>query len=135
MSSNPVSMAFPEPPPGTEQLRLGAPEVGVELASLEHLPTPAELGWGDVFRDLEGERQSPVDRLDDPGGHIRGGVPVPGADAAATLQVPAAGALMAHQFIDDPDRDAFVLQPGRKAVPIVGPAKLQMREVSSGPMG
>ena len=55
--------------------------------SLEHLVTPVELSWGDRCRDLEGERQSGVERLDDSGSHLRGGVSVAGADAAATLEL------------------------------------------------
>jgi hypothetical protein len=37
-------------------------------------------------------------------------VVVAGADAAATVQLPTAAALVAHQLIDDPRRDGFVLQ-------------------------
>jgi hypothetical protein len=47
---------------------------------------------------------------------VRGGVPVAGADPAATLQLPVATALVTHELIDDPRRNAFVLKPGRKAV-------------------
>ena len=88
------------------------------------------------MRDLEDKRQPEVDRLDDPGRHLLGGVPVAGADAAATVQLPAAAALVAHQLINHPGRDPFILQPGREAVPeIVGSAKLQMREVALGAVG
>jgi hypothetical protein len=97
---------------------------------------PVKLEWGDRFRDLEGEGQSPVECLDNSGGHLRGGVPVAGADAAATLQFPVAAALVPHQLIDDPSGDSLVLQPGREAVPkIVGSAKSQMLQVGSGAMG
>jgi hypothetical protein len=81
----------------------------VQLASLEDPIALVQFCWGDRFRDLERDGQSDVDRLDDPGGHLRGGVPVAGADAAATLQLPAAAALVPHQLIDHPGRDAFVL--------------------------
>jgi tetratricopeptide (TPR) repeat protein len=99
---------------------------GVELASLEHPVSQVRLGSGGRFSDLEGERQSCVERLDHPGCHLRSGVPIAGADAAAPLQLPAATALVAHQLIDHPRRDPLVLQPGREAVPeIVGSAELQ----------
>jgi hypothetical protein len=65
----------------------------VQLASLEHPVASVRLGWGDLFCHLEGERQSPVEGLDDPGGHLWGGMPVAGADAAATLQFPMATAV------------------------------------------
>jgi hypothetical protein len=81
---------------------------------------------------MEGQLQACVERLDHPGGHLRGGVPIAGADAAATLQLPTATALVAHELIDDPRRDAGVLQPGREAVPkIVGSAQLQMLKVGA----
>jgi hypothetical protein len=108
----------------------------VQLASPEDPIALVQFCGGDRFRDLERDGQSDVDRLDDPGGHLWGGVPVAGADAAATLQLPAAAALVPHQLIDHPGQDAFVLQPGRKAVPkIVGSAKLQMRKVASSAAG
>ena len=89
----------------------------VQLASLEDPIALVQFRWGDRFRDMERERQPGVERLDDPGGHLRGGVSVAGTDAAATLQLPTAAALVTHQLIDHPGRDAFVLQPGREAVP------------------
>ena len=95
------------------QLRLVVSRL-VQLASLEHPISPVEFGWGDRLGDLEGEGQPLVERLDDSGGHLRGGVPVAGADAAATLQLPVAAALVTHQLIDHPGGDALVLQPGRK---------------------
>jgi hypothetical protein len=108
----------------------------VRLASLEHPISPIKFGWDDRLGDLEGERQSLVERLDNSGGHLRGGMPVAGADAAATLPLPVAAALVTHQLIDDPGGDALVLQPGREAVPkIVGSAKSQMRQVGSGAVG
>jgi hypothetical protein len=103
-----------------QQLRLVLP-CGVELASLEHPVSQVRLGSSGRFSDVEGKRQSCVECLDHPGGHPRGGVPIPGADATAPVQLPAATALVAHQLIDHPRRDALVLQPGREAVPkIVG---------------
>jgi hypothetical protein len=45
----------------------GAAEAGVQLAALEDPIALVRLGWGDRFRHLEDERQSAVDRLDDPG--------------------------------------------------------------------
>jgi hypothetical protein len=118
------------------QLCAGAAEAGVQLASLEDPITLVQSGWDDRLRHLDGDRQPDVDRLHDPSGHRRGGVLIAGADAAATLQFPSAAALVAHQFIDHPGRDAFVLQPGRKAVPkIVGSVKLQVRKIALGAMG
>ena len=61
------------------------------------------------MRDLEDERQPEVDRLDDPGSHLWGGAPIAGADAAATVQLPPAAALVTHELIDHPGRDAFIL--------------------------
>jgi hypothetical protein len=68
-----------------QRLGRGAAAAGVQLASLEDLIALVQIRWGDRFRDLEGERQACVERLDDSGGHLWGGVPVAGADAAATL--------------------------------------------------
>jgi len=114
----------------------GVAAAGVQLASLEDPIALVQFRWGDRFRDTESERQPCVERLDDSGGHLWGGVPVAGADAAATLELPAAAALVTHQFVDHPGRDAIVLEPGRKAVPkIVRPAKLQMRKVALGSVG
>jgi hypothetical protein len=49
---------------------------------------------------------------------------------------PEATALVTHELIDHPGRDAIVLEPGRKAVPkIVRPAKLQMRKLALGTVG
>ena len=69
------------------QLRLVVSRL-VQLASLEHPISPVKFGWGDRLGDLEGEGQSLVECLDNSGGHLRGGVPVAGADAAATLPLP-----------------------------------------------
>jgi hypothetical protein len=60
----------------------------MQLASLEDPIALVQLGWGDRFRHLEDERQSAVERLDHPGGHLRSGVPIPGADAAAPSSSP-----------------------------------------------
>jgi hypothetical protein len=99
----------------------------VQLASLEDPIALVQFRWGDRFRDLEGERQPCVERLDDSGGHLWGGVSVAGADAATTLELPAAAALVTHELIDHPSRDAGIFQPGRKAVPkIVRSTKLQV---------
>jgi hypothetical protein len=93
----------------------------------EHPVTPAELSWGDRFRELEGERQSPVERMDDSVGHLRGGVPVAGADPAANPPAPHGDCAGDPWLVDDPRRNAFVLKPGRKAmVKIVASTKLQM---------
>ena len=114
----------------------GAAAAGVQLAPLEDPIALVQFRWGDRFRDTESERQPCVERLEDSDGHLWGGVPVAGADAAATLELPAAAALVTHKLIDHPGRDAGVLEPGRKAVPkIVRPAKLQMRKVALGSVG
>jgi hypothetical protein len=72
----------------------GAAAAGMQLASLEDPIALVQFRWGDRFRDLKGERQPCVDRLDDPSGHLWGGVPVAGANAATTLEFPAAAALV-----------------------------------------
>jgi hypothetical protein len=122
VSSRPVSLVGVRPAVESNgQLRLVVSRL-VRLASLEHPISPIKFGWDDRLGDLEGERQSLVERLDNSGGHLRGGMPVAGADAAATLPFPVAAALVTHRLIDDPGGDALVLQPGREAVPkIVGP--------------
>src|ERR671913_160181 len=108
----------------------------MQLASLEHPVARVQLGCGGRFSNPEDECQSCIERLDNPGGHLRGGVPVAGADAAATLQLPTATALVAHQLIDHPRWDPLVLQPGREAVPkIMRSAKLQVRQLGAGSLG
>jgi hypothetical protein len=57
-----------------------------------------------------------LNSVDGPGRHLRGGVPVVGAHGAAALLAAAAGRFMAHQLVDDPGRDAGVLQPGGEGV-------------------
>jgi hypothetical protein len=60
------------------------------------------------LRDSEHDRQPLLDDLNDPDGHLRGGVPVVGADRAAAEPAAAAG-LVAHQLVNHPGRDAHVL--------------------------
>jgi len=120
----------------TERLGPHAAEVGEQLPLLEHPPSHVQVGWSELLGDAEGEGKSRVQRLDHPGGHLRGGVPVVGADATATLQLSTAAALVAHQLIDHPGRDALLLQPGGEAVPqIMWPAKLQIRKVGTSTTG
>ena len=59
----------------------GAAAAGVQLALLEDPIALVQFRWGDRFRDIESERQPCVERLEDSGGHLGGGVPVAGADA------------------------------------------------------
>ena len=68
------------------------------------------------LRYSEHDRQSVLDGVNGPGGHLRGGVPVVGAHGAASLLAAATGRFVAHQLINDPGRDAGVLQPGRVGV-------------------
>ena len=48
--------------------------------------------------------------------HLRGDVPIAGADRAAVV-FPAAAGVMSHQLVDHAGRDTAVLQPGREGVP------------------
>ena len=66
--------------------------------------------------DSEHDRQSLLDGLNGSGGHLRGGVPVVGADRASEEVAAAAAGLVAHQLVNHPGRDAGVLQPGRVGV-------------------
>jgi hypothetical protein len=66
----------------------------------------------DFLRDSEDDRQPRLDRVDHPGIHVGGGMPVAGADPTAAVQLAMAAALVAHEFIDHPGGDAGVLQPG-----------------------
>jgi hypothetical protein len=76
------------------------------------------------LRDSERNCQSLLDGVDDPGGHLWGGVPVVGADRAAA-EVAAAAGLVAHELVNHPGGDAGVLQPGRVGVPqVVGAVQL-----------
>jgi hypothetical protein len=59
-------------------------------------------------------------------------VPIAGAGPAATVQFAVPAALVTHEFVDDPGRDAGVLQPGREGVPeVVGTAELEVVEVGA----
>ena len=62
------------------------------------------------------DRQPPVDGIDYAHGHLRGRVPVVGAHGTALVLPAATGGLVAHQLIDDPSRDASILQPGGEGV-------------------
>ena len=65
------------------------------------------------LRYSEHDHQSFLDGLNDPSGHLRGGVPVMSADRAPAKAAAAAG-VVAHQLVDHAGRDAGVLQPGGK---------------------
>ena len=78
---------------------------------LEH-PDPTWVGLADLLSHVESDHQPGLERLGHPGGHLWGGVAVAGADAAAALEFPVAAALVAHQLVDHPGRDAGVFQPG-----------------------
>jgi len=62
---------------------------------------------------FEHDRQSLLDGLNHPAGHLRGGVPVVGADRAPAQVAAAAAGLVAHQLVNHPGGDAGVLQPTR----------------------
>jgi hypothetical protein len=83
-----------------------------------------------LFSHLEHDRQSPLNRVDYPYGHLRGGVSVVCAHGAASVLARAAGAV-AHQLVDHPGRDAGVLQPGRVGVPEVV-AAVQVHPIQQG---
>jgi hypothetical protein len=66
-----------------------------------------------------------LDGFNDPGGHLRGGVPVVGADRTPAEVAAAAAGLVAHQFVNHPGGDAGVLQPGGVGVTeVVGAVQL-----------
>jgi hypothetical protein len=71
--------------------------------------------------------------LNDPGGHLRGGMPVVSAHGAPA-EVAAAAGLVAHQLVDHPGGDAGVLQPGRVGVPEVMSA-VQVDRIQQGITG
>ena len=62
-----------------------------------------------------------------PDGHLWGGVPVAGANAAPAVDLGMAAALVPHQLIDHPGGNAGVLQPGRKRVAqVVGAVRIPL---------
>jgi hypothetical protein len=76
-------------------------------------------GWVTLNRQLrysEHDRQSLLNGVNSPGGHLRGGVPVVGAHGAALMLSAVTGCFVAHQLVDDPGRDAGVFQLGGKGV-------------------
>jgi hypothetical protein len=77
------------------------------------------VGLEGLLSDLQHHREPLLDRGGDAAGHLGGGVPVEGPHGAAALLAAATGRLMTHQLVDDPGRDASVLQPGREGVPKV----------------
>jgi hypothetical protein len=86
---------------------------------------PAVRGVEGRFSGPHHDRQALLDRGNYTGGHLRGGVPVVGADSAAPMPAGAPGGLVAHHLVDDPSWDAGVLQPGREGVPeVVGAAQV-----------
>jgi hypothetical protein len=51
--------------------------------------------------------------------------PIASADPAAAIQVAVPTALVAHEFVDHPSRDAGILKPGRESVAqVVGAAQI-----------
>ena len=85
------------------------------------------------LRYSEHDRQPLLDGVNDPSGHLRGGVPIVGADRAPAKAAAAAG-LVAHQLVNHPGRDAGVLQPGRVGVPEVMSA-VQLHRIQQGITG
>src|SRR6266536_2872847 len=70
--------------------------------------------------------------MDYTAGHLRSGMAVASTDPAATIQLSALAALMAHQLVDHPGGNAGVFQPGRERVPqIVGPVELEVGQVGA----
>jgi hypothetical protein len=81
------------------------------------------VGLEDLLSDRQHDREALLDRCRDGSGHLRGGVSIVGAHRAAALLAAAAGRLMPHHLIDDPGRDAGVLQLGGECVAqVVGAA-------------
>ena len=69
-----------------------------------------------LFGDLQHPPEPLLHRDGDTAGHLRGGVPIVSAHGTAPLLAGPAGRLMPHHLIDDPGRDAGVLQPGCEGV-------------------
>jgi hypothetical protein len=99
--------------------------------------SPGRLLVEGRFGRRQHHRQALLDRGQEAGGHLRGGVPVVGADGAAPVPPGPAAGLVAHHLVDDPGRDAGVLQPGREGVPkVVGAVevdRIQQRMVGGWP--
>jgi hypothetical protein len=88
---------------------------------------PVRVSSGCLLGDPQDHLQPRLDRVHYSGRHLVSGVPVAGADPAATVQlaVPAT----AHEFVDHPGRDAVVLQSGREGMPeVMRAAKLEVVE-------
>src|SRR5215216_4838499 len=97
---------IPSAPPGTTHLplpysasfasNLPANDAEWPPQRLASPGLPVEGG----LRRRQGDHQALLDRGHDPGGHLRGGVPVVGAHRAAPVLATAAAGLMAHQLIN-----------------------------------
>ena len=85
------------------------------------------------LRYFEHDRKPLLDGVDDPGGHLWGGVSVVSADRAPT-EVAAAAGMVAHQLANHSGGDAGVLQPGRIGVAQVVSA-MQLDRIQQGITG
>jgi hypothetical protein len=93
---------------------LDAPSKLVWMRPSEHSERrPVRVAFGQVFGQLEHDSQSLLNGVDDPGGHLRGGLSVVDAHGVALVLAGPARGLMTHEFVDDPGRDVGVLQSGR----------------------
>jgi hypothetical protein len=81
-----------------------------------HHPAAGAVQLQDCLHDLDHDHDPFLDRGGHADGHLRGGVAVPCTDAAPAIEFPVAAALVPHEFVDHPSRDAGVLQPGREGV-------------------
>jgi hypothetical protein len=98
-----------------------------------HSTSPVLLVEGGLRRRQD-DHQAFLDRGDDPGGRFRGGVAVMGPDGAGLMQAGPPAGLVAHQLVDDPGRDAGVLQPGREGMAEVMGA-VQVDRLQQGMLG
>src|SRR5215217_6336132 len=131
---------IPSAPPGTTHLPLT-----LAASSASNLPandaewppqrgaSPGLLVKGGFCRGQD-DHQALLDRGHDTGGHLRGGVPVVGPDGAGLMPAGPPAGLVAHQLVDDPGRDAGVLQPGREGVAKVMRA-VQVDRLQQGMLG
>src|SRR5215207_7388540 len=113
---------IPSAPPGTTHLPLtlaassaSNPPANDAQWPLQRGASPGLLVEGGL-RLGQDDDQALLDRGDHAGGHLRGGVPVVGADGAGLMPSGPSAGLVAHQLVNDPSRDAGIFQPGREGM-------------------
>jgi len=131
---------IPSAPPGISHL---PPSVSASSASKlpandapwppQRYALPGSLIEGSLRR-RQHDDQAILDRGHDPGGHLRGGMPVVSPDGAGLMPSGPSAGLVAHQLVDHPGRDAGVLQPGREGMAKVVGA-MQVDRLQQGMLG